>query len=52
MLTAMGHPPEIGGSVVRFSFYKQNTAADVDRVIEVLPGIVARVEKLSDALSA
>ena len=50
VLEAMGLPREIATSMVRFSFFKQNSEEDVDRVIDVLPGIVEKVRGLSGAL--
>lgn len=50
VLTALGLPAALATRALRFSFHKQNTMADVDRVIEVLPGIVATVRKLSSSL--
>jgi cysteine desulfurase len=46
----MGLPREITTSMVRFSFFKQNSEEDVNRVIEVLPGLVEKVRRLSAAL--
>src|SRR3972149_4594264 len=40
VLTAMGVPRDLGVAALRFSFGKQNTAADVARVAEELPRIV------------
>lgn len=51
VLTAMGLPREIALSMVRFSFFKQNTPEDVDRVMEVLPDIVKKVRSLSETLA-
>jgi cysteine desulfurase len=50
VLTAMGVPPELGVAAVRFSFGKENTAADVDTVIAALPKIVEKVRSLSAVL--
>jgi cysteine desulfurase len=50
VLDAMGLPREITTSMVRFSFFKQNSEEDVNRVIEVLPGLVEKVRRLSAAL--
>jgi cysteine desulfurase len=47
VLTAMGLPPESARATLRISLGKQNTEADVDRVLEVLPGVVARLRALS-----
>lgn len=51
VLTAMGLPREIALSMVRFSFSKQNTPEDVDRVMEILPDIVKKVRSLSETLA-
>jgi cysteine desulfurase len=50
VLTAMGVPPELGVAALRFSFGKENTAADVDTVIAALPKIVEKVRSLSAVL--
>ncbi len=51
VLKAIGIPVDVASRVVRFSFYRQNTVADVDRAIEVLPEIITKVRKLSAALA-
>jgi cysteine desulfurase len=43
VLRAMGIRDDLAGAAVRFSFSRDNDATDVDRVLEVLPEIVARV---------
>jgi cysteine desulfurase len=50
VLSAMGMPKDLAVATLRFSFFKQNTVEDVDRVMEVLPGVVERVRKLGAAL--
>jgi cysteine desulfurase len=50
VLTAMGVPPELGVAALRFSFGKENTAADVDTVIGAVPKIVEKVRSLSAVL--
>ncbi len=47
----MGLPEDIAVTMVRFSFFKQNTPQDVDRAIEILHGIVEKVRKLTEALA-
>jgi cysteine desulfurase len=47
VLTAMGLPPQIARASLRFSLGKQNTPADVDFAIDVLPQTVARLRELS-----
>ena len=51
VLTAMGLPAELATSVIRFSFYKQNTKEDVNRAMEILPGIIEKVKKLAAELA-
>ncbi len=48
---AMGLPSDVATGAVRFSFYKQNTPEDVDRVMEILPGIVEKVKKLAEVMA-
>ena len=50
VLSAMGLPRELGVAALRFSFGKQNSAADVRRVTEELPGAVAKIRRLAGAL--
>jgi cysteine desulfurase len=50
VLAAMGVPHELGVAALRFSFGKQNTAADVEYVVSQLPGVVAKVRRLAGAL--
>jgi cysteine desulfurase len=50
VLTAMGVPREIALGAIRFSFGHESTAADVDRVVEVMPGVVAKVRQLAGVL--
>jgi cysteine desulfurase len=47
VLTAMGLRPDRARASLRFSLGKQNTAADVDFAIQVLPASVARLRELS-----
>ena len=42
VLLAMGYPPRLARGAVRFSLWAGNTAAEIDRVCELLPGIVRR----------
>jgi cysteine sulfinate desulfinase/cysteine desulfurase-like protein len=46
----MGVPRELGVAALRFSFGKQNTVADVQRVADELPKIVAKVRRLAGVL--
>ncbi|MGH9603214.1 MAG: cysteine desulfurase family protein [Terriglobales bacterium] len=47
VLTAMGLPPERARASLRFSLGKQNTAADVDFALGLLPDAVGRLRELS-----
>jgi cysteine desulfurase len=47
VIQALGRNDELARGAIRFSFGKDNTEQDVDRVLEVLPQIVARLRKLS-----
>ncbi len=50
VLIAMGVPRELALGAVRFSFGRESTEADADRVAELMPGVVAKVRQLSGAL--
>ncbi len=50
VLTAMGVSRELGVAALRFSFGKQNTTADVARVAEELPKVVAKIRRLASVL--
>jgi cysteine desulfurase len=43
VLSAMGLPPELAKGALRFSLGRGNSEADIDRLVEVLPGILARL---------
>lgn len=47
VLTAMGLTPDRARASIRFSLGKQNTAADVDLLLSLLPETVARLRQLS-----
>jgi cysteine desulfurase len=47
VLTAMGLPPEIARASLRFSLGKQNTPADVEFALDLVPQTVARLRELS-----
>ncbi|PKQ27905.1 MAG: cysteine desulfurase NifS [Candidatus Anoxymicrobium japonicum] len=49
VLLAMGIAPRVAQSSVRFSFGRDNTEAEVKRVLELLPEVVARLRDLSTA---
>jgi cysteine desulfurase len=50
VLVAMGVPRELALGAIRFSFGHGTTAEDVERVAEVMPGVVAKVRKLAGVL--
>ena len=50
VLVAMGVPRELALGAIRFSFGHGTTAADVERVAEVMPGVVTKVRKLAGVL--
>jgi cysteine desulfurase len=50
VLTAMGLPRELALGAIRFSFGRESTEADVERVAEVMPGVVAKVRQLASVL--
>lgn len=47
VLAALGLPPELIHGSVRMTLGRANTESDVDYVLEVLPGIVARLRQFS-----
>ena len=47
VLLAMGVQPALAQGSIRFSLGRENTAADVDYVLEALPPIVARLRAMS-----
>jgi cysteine desulfurase len=47
VVTAMGVPPELARGSIRLTLGHENTGEDVDRVLEVLPGIVERLRVMS-----
>ena len=50
VLVAMGVPRELALGAVRFSLGHETTEADINRVIEVFPGVVEKVRKLAGVL--
>nr|MBA3260800.1 aminotransferase class V-fold PLP-dependent enzyme [Gemmatimonadales bacterium] len=50
VLVAMGIPRDIALGAIRFSFGRESSPADVERVAEVMPGVVAKVRKLAGVL--
>jgi cysteine desulfurase len=47
VLLAMGVPPEVARGSVRMTLGQENTQEDVDRVMQVLPGIIERLRSMS-----
>jgi cysteine desulfurase len=52
VLLALGLSPEQAHGSLRFTLGRENTEADVERVLEVLPGIVARLRAMSPLLKS
>ncbi len=52
VLLALGLPPEQAHGSLRFTLGRDNTDADVERVLEVLPGIVAKLRAMSPLLKS
>jgi cysteine desulfurase len=50
VLLALGVPPEQAHGSLRFTLGRENKEADVEQVLEVLPGIVARLRAMSPLL--
>jgi cysteine sulfinate desulfinase/cysteine desulfurase-like protein len=44
----MGVPRDLAGGAVRFSLGRETAEGDVDRAAQVLPGIIARVRRVSE----
>jgi cysteine desulfurase len=49
VLTAMGLPHELALGALRLSLGRQTAAADIDRVLEILPGIIKNIRQLNPA---
>ena len=47
VIIALGRNDELARGAIRFSFGKDNTEADVDYVLEVLPRVVAKLREVS-----
>jgi cysteine desulfurase len=47
VLRAMNIPYTAAHGAIRFSFSRENTEADVDRVLDVMPGIIEKLRGLS-----
>jgi cysteine desulfurase len=52
VLTAMGIPPEIAHGSLRLTLGRENTDADVDYVMSILPGIVEKLRMMSPLYAA
>ncbi len=50
VLTAMGVPADLAAASLRVSFSHRSVAHDVDRLVEVLPGVVDKVRRVAGAL--
>ena len=50
VLVAMGVPRELALGAIRFSFGRESCVEDVERVVEVMPSVVAKVRQLAGAL--
>jgi cysteine desulfurase len=51
VLRAMGYPHEVAHGSLRLTLGKENTDGDVDYVLEILPGIVEKLRKMSPLYS-
>ncbi|HTO79697.1 MAG TPA: cysteine desulfurase NifS [Methylocystis sp.] len=49
VLRAMDVPPRALNGAIRFSLSRDNCEADVDRVMEILPGVVAKLRNIARA---
>ena len=47
VIRALGHGDDVARNAIRFSLGKDNTAEDIDRLLDVLPGAVETLRKLS-----
>lgn len=47
VLTAMGMPPELAQAAVRFSLGRDNTADQIERVIEIVARVVCRLRSMN-----
>jgi cysteine desulfurase len=50
VLVAMGVPRDLALGAIRFSFGRESTMEDVERAVEVVPAVVAKVRKLAGVL--
>ena len=51
VLTAMGYPHEVAHGSLRLTLGKENTGEDVDYVLDILPGIVEKLRRMSPLYS-
>jgi len=47
VLSSMGVPPEKAHGSIRFSLSRETTEEEIDRVLEVLPGIIKKLREMS-----
>ncbi|HID90628.1 TPA: aminotransferase class V-fold PLP-dependent enzyme, partial [Candidatus Bathyarchaeota archaeon] len=47
VLTAIGVDPEVAHGAIKFSLSWHNTEDDIDYVLDVLPGVVERLRRIS-----
>jgi cysteine desulfurase len=47
VLTAMGYPHEVAHGSLRLSLGRENTDEDVDYVLDILPGIIEKLRRMS-----
>jgi cysteine desulfurase len=52
VLSAMGLPHDLALSALRLSVGKQTTEADIDTVLDVLPGVIEKARQLNPAFEA
>jgi len=52
VLLAMGVPAQVAQSAVRFSLGRSTTEAEIDRVIEIVPGVVQKLRQGSPTLAS
>jgi cysteine desulfurase len=50
VLVAMGVPRELALGTIRFSLGRETTLEDINRSLEVVPGVVEKVRKLAGVL--
>jgi cysteine desulfurase len=50
VLVAMGIPRELALGTIRFSLGRETTETDIERAVEVVPGVVEKVRKLAGVL--